>query len=227
MYIYFASLLVGYILLMFVQSSNLVNNVLQQGGIVFDLMLIFGGGFLFATIYNDDLTAKSLPQLIGFGKKRTTIVISKIIISIILSVIVYFAAYAAFYLLVTSFGVSIDADTNKKLLLFLFNSLFKLFAYYSIGSIAAYGTQKATVSVVVFTVFATGLGEQMIMLLFAQFQNIIDLTGCAVLLIVGKLVENPSIETITPYIITLLILTVISIIAFRKKDLKKKKKKYE
>jgi hypothetical protein len=38
-------------------------------------LLVIGGTFMFSTIYGDDFVAKSLPALIGFGKKRESIVI--------------------------------------------------------------------------------------------------------------------------------------------------------
>ena len=174
---------------------------------------------MFSTIYNDDLTAKTLPSLIGFGTKRTTIIISKIIISIIMSVVMFLSAFIVFYLMFTILGISINENMSIGLLKILFMNLLKLLAFSTISSVVVYGTQKATFSIVTFILLITSFISQMLSLLLTQIKGIVDLSKFTLIPIVSNLMIETTFLTILPYLIYVMIFITLSVIAFRKKDL--------
>jgi len=174
---------------------------------------------LFSAIYNDDLTAKTLPSLIGFGTKRTTIIIAKIIISIILSVTMFLSAFIVFYLMFTILGISIDENIRIELLRLLFMNLLKLLAFSTISSVVVYGTQKATFSIVTFILLITNFISQVLSLLLNQMKEIADLSKFTLLLIVSNLVAETTFLTVLQYLLYVMIFIALSVIAFRKKDL--------
>lgn len=179
----------------------------------------FGGGYLFTTIYNDDLTAKTLPAIIGFGNKRTTIVISKIIISIVMSIATFLAASVVFFLIFTILGFKIDGNMSEVLFKILLLNLLKLIAFSIISSVVVYGTQKATFSIVTFVLLITSFISQMLFLCLDKMKDMIDLTKYTLLPIVGEFVLNTTFLTFIPYFIYIAIFIVLSIVAFSKKDL--------
>ena len=219
-YIYFISLFVLYCLILLFQSNSLTEaGIISQANSIFTFLTLIGGGYLFATIYNDDLNAKSLPALIGFGKKRITIIISKLILTIIISSIVFLLGYVTLYLSFMALGLNIDQSTNIALIKIMFTNLLKLWAFCNIVSILVYGTQKATTSIVIFVLLAANIISQLLFVLFSQFKGTIDLTVYLISPIVNELVNNVSIQTITPYIIYNALFIALAYVMFRKKDL--------
>jgi len=223
LYIFFSILLIIFLFLVLIKIMPIkAGSILQNGLIIFEMLLIIGGGFLFTAIYNDDLTSKSLPQLIGFGKKRTLIVVSKLVVNIVISGLVYTGAFIVFYLIINIFGVNVNFETIGELIKIALNSLFRLYAYSIIASIIAYGTQKATISIVSYVILATGFIDQILSLLLGRIEGMVDglfLNKYTILQITDEMVSNPSISAIIPYLIALMVFITLSIIAFRKKDL--------
>jgi len=220
MYITFVSFFVLYCLLVFIQSSSLTaKSIIDQADYVFMFLAILGGGYLFATIYNEDLTAKSLPSIIGFGIKRTTIIISKIIVNIIMTAILFVLGYVALHLVFRALGFNIDGNSNIAVIKTAVSYLLRLWAYGTIASIVVYGTQKATMSIVAFVLLVTGFVGQILFLLLNQFKEMLDLTKFTIIPIVFNLIEKPIIVNMLAYLIYVIVFVVLSIIAFRSKDL--------
>jgi len=174
---------------------------------------------LFSTIYNDDLTAKTLPSLVGFGIKRSKIIISKMIISVIMSVLIFFAAFIVYYLIFTILGFNMDGNMRVGILNIAVVSLLKLLAYSTIASVVVYGIQKATFSIVAFILLVTGLISQILFLILTHIKDIIDLYQFTLIPIVGGFIQEATFLTLLPYIIYVAIFFALSIIAFHKKDL--------
>jgi ABC-type transport system involved in multi-copper enzyme maturation permease subunit len=216
MYIYFASLLGLYIAYIFISSNGLTeDSILGKANYVFLFLSLFGSGYLFATIYNDDLNAKSLPSFIGFGMKRSTIVISKIIINAIMTILMFAVAFVIFCLIFYIIGLKIDGDTLTSILNLIFGYLLKLFAYTSIASVIVYGTQKATMSMVTFILLITMFIDQMLIaLLNDTLEKIFTIA-----LIVENLMFDASILLVLNYLIYVIVFITLSIFAFCKKDL--------
>jgi len=60
MYIYFCSLAAGYFLIAFIRSGGLnAQSIVNDAFNFFNFLPAIAGGFLFSTIYTDDLTRKT------------------------------------------------------------------------------------------------------------------------------------------------------------------------
>lgn len=219
-YIFFASLLSLYLIGLFITSSTLSEDkIVNQASNIFMFLSLLGGGYLFTAIYNDDLTAKSLPALLGFGIKRTTIIIAKIIIFIIMSSLIFLLAYITFNLIFMVLGFKIDGDMTNQILKLLLTYFLQLLAYTSIASIIVYGTQKATMSIVAFVLLATSFISQMLLLLLSQFKDMVDLTRFTLMPIIAELISKGNLVSILSYLIYIIVFITLSMIAFKKKDL--------
>jgi ABC-type transport system involved in multi-copper enzyme maturation permease subunit len=222
MYIFFGVLTIIYILIFFAQGKIGAERIFSEISMNILLVSLLGGGYLFHTIYNDDLSAKTLPALIGFGMKRTTIIISKIIIYIIMTILMYLGAFIIFYLTFVVLGFEMTHEMLNGLFMLLFINLLQLLAFGSITSVVVYGTQRSTMSIVVFVLLVTSfisgmfnmiLGSGLVRKVFG------DLREYMIEPIVTRLVANVNLETILPYLIYVLIFIALSIFAFRKKEL--------
>ncbi|MDR2416213.1 MAG: hypothetical protein LBD75_06535 [Candidatus Peribacteria bacterium] len=98
MYMYFGILAIGYILMLVIFSITEGGKILGEISPIFMLVSLFGGGYLFATVYNDDLTAKTLPALIGFGIKRRMIVIAKFIVHTLMTLLLCLGTLLLIYI---------------------------------------------------------------------------------------------------------------------------------
>ena len=68
LYLFFGALALGYTLVAFVRSGGLgEDSLLGDAANFFGYLPALAGGFLFAAVYTDDLSAKSLATLVGFG----------------------------------------------------------------------------------------------------------------------------------------------------------------
>ncbi|MDR1944819.1 MAG: hypothetical protein LBQ59_01700 [Candidatus Peribacteria bacterium] len=217
MYLYFAILVAVYVLIFFIKSGDITSNrLLMETNPVFLLASLFGGGYLFVTIYNDDLNAKTLPTLIGFGMKKTTIILSKLIIYVTMTILIFLGTFILFYLTFIAFGFEITNDMLKQLTTVLFSNFFQLLAFSSIASIVVYGTQKASMSIVTFVLLVTTFVSSIIIMFLGQ-NNI--LKDYMIMPLVSNMLTAPTITTITLYLIYMVIFTLLSIFAFHKKDL--------
>ncbi|WP_461246820.1 hypothetical protein [Treponema sp. R6D11] len=216
LYIVFASFLALFLIAIYVQSGSMTNGrVSTLEDYIFMFLNIILGIYLFNTIYNDDLNARSLPSLIGFGIKRSVIIISKFIIAIIISAVLYFLVSLCFYFVISLMGFAVNIVGLAQIVL---ASLFKLLALFSVASVVVYGTQKASVSIVAFVLLITGFVSQMLLLILNQM-GFDKLYNYSIGPITTSLVNNPSVNAAVPYLIYVIFFIALSIFAFKKKDL--------
>ncbi|MDR2541668.1 MAG: hypothetical protein LBD11_08210, partial [Candidatus Peribacteria bacterium] len=137
-------------------------NLIREGNLILNFLVFIGGSFLFATIYTDDLQAKSLPSLIGFGKKRATILLSKFVVTVLIMSLMFFLALGGFCLLFTVLGFTIDAPLFNEAFHLAIKNILLVVAYSSISSVIVYATQKSSVAIVAFVLLATGFISQIL-----------------------------------------------------------------
>ncbi len=162
---YLGALALGYALLAFVRSGGLgVESVVGDASTLFSLTPPFLGGFLFTSIYLDDLSSGNLATLIGRGLPRRSIVVAKLLVSTLLCVVLFGLVpivHAGLYLLL-GHGPSgselamIYAVSSKYLLMTL--------GYVSLSSVVAYAFQRPTFGVVAYFLLAFGVVDAVLML---------------------------------------------------------------
>lgn len=168
-YLYFLICFAFYAFTLFMRSSSLTDTSVLREAVDFlsTILPIFAGTILFSVIYNDDLTAKTLPQVVGFGLPRHMIILAKFIILLIVTLITFIIGYLLYNALFFALGFnSIEHALN--VIPILVTPFLMIIAYSLIASVVVYGTQRATMSIVAFLVFATGLVPSLLSMLFSS-----------------------------------------------------------
>ena len=162
LYIYYSVLAVLFLIVTYMMDDVLTpqNAVDYTQGILRFIPVLFGG-FIFAAVYIDDLTAKSLPQAIGFGINKTAILFSKIIVSTLINIVFLIAALLIMCAAFIAFGVNI-AGIIDIMLKMLIRPVLLTAVYMAVGSIASFGTQKIPAAMTVYLFFSSGLVDYLL-----------------------------------------------------------------
>lgn len=221
MYVYFGVLLVLYLGLAFIQSSTLtLESVATQGEIVFTLLSLLGGGYLFSVLFNDDLQSKSLSQIIGFGKRRWQIVTVKYLLGAAGTALMFAMGSGLLWLIFNFLGYPFDTATWQVVRNLALMGGIKLFAFLVIASIVAYGTQKSTLSLVAFVLLASNFVTGILSLLLGMAGSLGELisrfTISGILLdIIGGHTPLGSLKLL----IYVTVFGILALLSFYKKDL--------
>ncbi|MDR2640757.1 MAG: hypothetical protein LBC61_05650 [Candidatus Peribacteria bacterium] len=130
-----------------------------------------------------------MPTLIGFGMKRSVIIISKVIINLFMMILMFIGAFIAFYLIFYVIGLKIDSTTMTDVLAKVLDYFLRLFVYISVASLVVYGTQKATMSMVAFALLITMFVDQMLLIFLNDTLSEIFV----VIVLIGNLISNLTI----------------------------------
>ncbi len=122
------------------------------------------GIFVFSVTYSDDLKSHSMQTAIGFGTKRTDIVLTKFIEAILL--LIYFHIYALLHVFVVAaiFNFKLDANFIRTMSIYLSSNFLLILALYAISSILIFSVQVSTVSLSVYLLLSLGLIDQILSL---------------------------------------------------------------
>lgn len=217
---YFVIMFIMYILTVVVRSRSI--EVVSEGQNIIGLFSLFIGGVIFSTVYNDDLSNKTIPQAIGFGNHRRNIVLSKAIVVTITTSIIYLLGFIVFNTVFFAIGKNSFSDVSK-LLNTLGYQLVVTIGFSFLSSIVVFYTQKSTFSIVSYVMLASGVVKQLVFLI-ATREFIKNLFGDIIRFTLSGATSN--IFTTTPkfsYLGVILIYAVLSLaistILFNKKEL--------
>ena len=222
-YAYFGALAVGYILFAFVRSGGL-----HEESVVNDAIKFFSfspaliGGLLFSTIYTDDLNAKNLITLVGYGLSKTKIVLAKFILAALLGAaafgllpLFHYAVYAVFDCVASPVQIGTLYAVSLKFLLMTL-------AFCALSSITVYGLQRATFAVVTYILFAFGV----ISTLLTAVINVLELnlyehllSGVTDRIMAGVIGNAALAPAIAQYAVYVIIAVALSAAAFNKKEM--------
>jgi ABC-2 type transport system permease protein len=228
LYIYFIALLAVYGLTIFIRLSTFDHSSIADEALtVFNFFPVFIGGYIFTSVYNDDLNAGTLASVIGFGRSKFFIILSKLGITIILTTGFYFCALIALESLFYLTGAAMGIDTIVLFLKMVLNPLLLTIGYVSIAGIFVYGIQKATFSIVAYVLLSLGIISTILekLLKHDAIQSIFgDLSKYMLTNIVSRFSSyimgvDSNGWTILQYCIYLLIVLAISTVVFHKKEL--------
>lgn len=227
LYVFLGALLVLYAIMMVIQygghAPDGAGNIVTQSKTLFSLMAILGGCFLFFAVYTDDLTAKTLPALIGFGKKRAGIVIAKLVVMVLFTVAMFVLTLFAFRALFSAMGYATGGDVARQLWSVVLEKSLMVVAFTAVSSVVVYGTQKAVLSVVLFAFLSSGIISQLL-INFLDSSLVQGMVGSGVsdytvIPIITAFVGGPTLATVVPYMIYLGLFVALSIVAFSRKEL--------
>ena len=170
LYIFLAICSLGFILAnVLISGDNYTEDVYTGLSVVLlTFVPVFVGLFVFNIVYVDDLRSKSLQTAIGFGKKRSEIVLIKYIDAILL--LLFFTILITLHILVIPniFGLSLTSITREVLFSNVLSVVLKSLGYFAISSIAVFFFQKTTSATTVYILLSTGTINIMFSLLLSQ-----------------------------------------------------------
>jgi hypothetical protein len=228
MYIYFAAFAVAYFLLTFIRSGGSdAGQLLGDAESFFTVLPAVVGGYFFAALYTDDLNAKNLGTLIGFGIGKAKIVLAKLILMALFSALILlllplfmFASYAVM-------GVVASTDILGSVYIWVLKSLLQIVAFSSVAAIVVYGLQRATFGMVSYLLLALGIVSQLLGMLL-DWELISSLlpglsshlmAGISLRLVFGILTGGPVLLPVVEFAIYTAIATALAVLAFHKKEL--------
>jgi ABC-type transport system involved in multi-copper enzyme maturation permease subunit len=228
MYIYFLSLAAGYFILAFIRSGGfneqaIVNDALN----FFNFLPALAGGFLFAAIYTDDLSAKSLTTLVGFGVSKTKIVLAKFILMAMFGAAIF--ALAPLWLFSTHaiFGWTASASALATVFAVSLKFFLVSLGYSALSGIAVYGLQRPTFAMVLYILLSFNIIGGLITTLLANMvgdsaaRAITDhlMSGITNRIFAAVIGSGLPIIPFIEYIIYTAIVAAVSVIAFSKKEM--------
>ncbi|QOV19597.1 hypothetical protein INP51_01020 [Blautia liquoris] len=165
LYMYFGVLAFVYILLAFMRSGGFNSeSLVGDASNLFFMTPAVVGGFFFSTIYTDDLNAKNLITLAGYGLNKSKIVTAKIILAALFST-VFFGVLPLFHSAVyMGFGCRATVEQLTVVYAVSLKYLLMTLAYISISSVVVYAFQHSTFAIVTYILFSFGVIGNLLMM---------------------------------------------------------------
>ncbi len=113
------------------------------------------GAFIVGLVYNDDLKSKSLQSAIGFGMKRSQIVLTKFIVSVFMYSVIFLGFLALVISIPYMFAITVNPDMFNQLITNFGVEALRGIVYIALTSIVVFATQKPTVVTTAFLLLAT------------------------------------------------------------------------
>ena len=228
MYIYFCSLAVGYFLIAFIRSGGFnEQSILDDAMNFFNFLPALAGGYLFSAIYTDDLTAKNLITLVGFGMNKARIVLVKFILTALFGAVIYALAPLLLYVVHAVFGWTATAGTMTTVYAVSLKYLLTTLGYSVLSGIAVYGLQRTTFAMVLYILLAFNVigGLVTVFLVNMLGANLAThitnrlLSGLTDRILTGLASGTSLTAPIIEYVIFIAIAAAVSIMAFNKKEM--------
>ncbi|MCL2747716.1 MAG: hypothetical protein FWE59_03560 [Oscillospiraceae bacterium] len=223
LFLYFGALAVGYFLIAFVRSGGFDGeSVVDDALSLFGLLPALAGGFLFAAIYTDDLNAKNLTMLVGFGVNKGKIVIAKFILMAFCGALVFgimplyhCAVYAVLGQAATASAAATIAAVSVKYLL-------TALAFAALSGVAVYGIQRATFALVTYILLAFGVVSGLLAVALDTFAPSLKehlMSGISDRVFLGLINGGPLTLPLVEYAVYVLIALALSALAFYRKEM--------
>jgi hypothetical protein len=228
MYIYFGSLAVGYFIIAFIRSGGFDENSIVNDAFNFFLFLPpIAGGYLFAAIYTDDLSARNLITLVGFGMGKAKITVAKLIIAALFGTVIFAAAPLVLYAVHAALGWPATAGAMTTIFMVSCKYLLTTLAYCALAGIAVYGLQRATFAMVLYILLSFNVVGGLLTVLFTNmagqaFAPILTdrlMSGITDRIMAGMMGAIPLTLPVVEYTVYVAIAASLSVIAFRKKEM--------
>jgi len=223
MYLYFGAIALGYLLIVFMRSRGLgPDSVVTDAATVFGFMPALLGGFLFTSLFTDDLTARNLITLVGNGISRTQIVLTKFL-ALILTTAIAFALLLVWHLACYAiFGAAAAGPQIGYVAAIALQLWLVTLGFSAVAACVVYGTQKATVAVVAYFMLAFNVVTMLVNIVTSQLN--LDLSsrlfsGTSVNIMSNLMLGGNAIAPAIEYLVYLILAIVAAIVIFAKREM--------
>ncbi|MDR2524818.1 MAG: hypothetical protein LBC83_01275 [Oscillospiraceae bacterium] len=227
-YIYFGAFALGYVILAFIRmGSSGERQMLKDAESLFMFLPPVVGSYLFAAIYTDDLHAKNLPALIGFGVGRIRIVLSKLLLMSLFGTVLLALVPLFMYAVHTVFGASPTGAVFGEVYAWGLKALMETVAFASLSAVAVYGLQRATFGIAVYLLLSLGVVSQLLSALF-RWEAVHELlpglaehlmAGISLRMLMGLMGNGAVVLPAVEYAVYVTVAAALAALAFHKKEL--------
>jgi len=223
MYIYFGALAVGYFLVAFMRSGGFdAESVAADAVTFFNFLPALAGGFLFSAIYADDLNAKNLTTLVGYGLGKTKIVLAKFALAVIFGVAVFGLLPPIHCGMYALLGHGATLNQFGMICAMSLRYMLTTVAYMAISGIAVYGLQRTTFAMVTYILFGFSVVSTMITMVTGVLKLNIEgylLSGVTNRIFSGILGGGSMTFPVIGYAVYIVGAVALSAAAFNKKEM--------
>ena len=223
MYLFFAALAVGYFLINYIRSGGFQADSIRDEALnLFNYLPVLAGGFLFSAIYTDDLNAKNLISLVGFGLGKAKLVISKFILMTLFSAVVFGLTPLFHCAVFRLFGWTATAETWALLYAVSIKFLLMTVAFSVLSGVVVYGLQRTTFAIVSYVLLAFGIVSGLLATALKSFAPGLTkylVAGISDKMLAGLLGGGSLALPVIEYILYVAIAAALSALAFYKKEM--------
>jgi hypothetical protein len=228
LYIYLGVIALIYCLFVLIRKDgvgpeSIANDAMQ----LFAYLPVLVGGYLFAALYCDDLRSKNLATLIGYGMRKTSIVLAKLVLSVLLNVLIFALIPLFMFVIYASIGHVPSAHLMAEVFIDALKAALFAIAYAAIAGVVVYGAQRNTFAIVFYVLLSFTVIGQLLMAV-ASWDFISAFVPNLSSYLVSNIVVNLTIGVATGTVEWLLIIEYIayivvacglSVVVFHKKEL--------
>ena len=223
LYLYFGALALGYALVAFVRSGGFgEDSLLGDASNFFGYLPALAGGFLFAAVYTDDLGAKSLATLVGFGMGKTKIVLSKLLLMALSGAMIFALVPLLHCGVYAALGCAVNGGALGMIYALALQALLATLGYAALAGVMVYGLQRATFAFVLYILLAFGIVGGLLATVLKMFlPNVGEhlLSGITLRIFSGVTGGGPLALPIIEYAVYAAAAAALSAIAFNKKEM--------
>lgn len=223
LYLYFAGLAGAYVLLAYIRSGGFTEtSVLRDGENLFFYLPILAGGFLFAGIYIDDLTAGNLSALVGYGLSKWKIVTVKLALTALFNGLLYGLAPVLHIGLYRLLG-SVAAQGGWRAVYGLSVKYWLMtLGFSALCGIIVYGLQRGTFAFVAYVLLAFGMVGGLLTTALKGFAPGLTrflMSPITDGILSGIINGSPLLPPLLSYLVYLTGAAALSVLAFHKKEM--------
>ena len=223
LYLFFGALALGYALVAFVRSGSFgEDSLLGDAANFFGYLPALAGGFLFAAVYTDDLSAKSLATLVGFGMGKVKIVLSKLLLMALSGAVIFGLAPLFHCGVYAALGWPPGGGAWAMLYALALQALLATLGYAALAGVMVYGLQRATFAFVLYILLAFGIVGGLLATVLKMFlPNVSEhlLSGITLRIFAGVTGGGSPALPAMEYAIYIAGAAALSAIAFHKKEM--------
>ena len=170
-------------------GENITENVLMATVTMLNIGAIVVGIYIFTTVYNDDFNSKSMQAIIGYGIKRSKLVIYKITTTLLLSVVIYALLSIIFFINLKLLNVSLSIEELKVIMSVVAGGITKILIIAAIGGVFSFFYQKGIPGTIVFVLVISGVVDMFLNIAMGS-RFVVDLIGDRTDLILGNAIGD-------------------------------------
>jgi ABC-type transport system involved in multi-copper enzyme maturation permease subunit len=228
LYIYFLALGAGYFILAFIRSGGFNEQAIVNDAMnFFNFLPALAGGFLFAAIYTDDLSAKNLTTLVGFGVSKTKIVLAKFVLMALFGAVIFILSPLWLFAVHAVLGWTAAAGTLALVFAVSLKYFLTTLGYAILAGIAVYGWQRPTFAMVLYIILAFNIVGGLVRAFLANMVG--DETAYAISshllsgitdrIFAGLIGNVPLAAPCLEYAVYAVVVAALSVLAFHKKEM--------